>query len=193
MSDYKKLQERYKILFEYKEDSREPFALFGFECGEGWYNIIENACHAICSDYEWESKRLEMLKECLKDISGITKRRSVLEINITEDVVRKEVEESIDNTSIQVQKLKSRLPRIVQVKEKFGTLRIYMDNNSPEFKHVEMYAELMSAVTCEKCGNVGRTYRVGWHQTLCREHAIERYGEKVVSDYELDKKEVLQS
>jgi hypothetical protein len=42
----------------------------------------------------------------------------------------------------------------------------------------------MSEVTCEICGNVGKTYRTRWHKTLCKEHAIERYGENVVKEAE---------
>lgn len=189
MSVYKELQERYKVLFEHEKASKEPFALFGFECGDGWYNLIKNACHTICQKYDWECRRLEITKKSLEDIQNLTERRKILEPNITEDEIRKELEESIHNSLIIIEIAKSKLPRIVQVKEKFGTLRMYMDNVTPEYKHVEVYAELMSAVTCEKCGNAGKTYRLSWHQTLCREHAIERYGKAIVDDYELPKKE----
>jgi hypothetical protein len=189
MSVYKELQERYKVLFEHKLDSKEPFALFGFECGEGWYNIIKNACHTICMLYDWECNRLEMLRKSSNNIAGIVERRKAFDPDITEDKVKTEIEESIQNTLIQIQIHKSKLPRIIQIKEKLGTLRIYLDNSISEFRHVMHYAELMSAVTCEKCGNAGKTYRIGWHQTLCREHAIERYGEQSVNDYELDKRE----
>jgi len=189
MSDYKELQNKYKVLFEHEKDSKEPFALFGFECGDGWYNIIKNACHTLCQDYDWECRRLEMIKKSLKDVKGVTERRRTVEPNITEEEVQKELEESIHNTLIKIEIYNRELPRIVQVKEKFGTLRIYMDNIHPKYKHVEVYAELMSATTCESCGNVGRTYRMGWHQTLCKEHAIVRYGSEAVNDYELSNKE----
>jgi hypothetical protein len=39
VNPYKVLAEKYKHLF--AEDSLEPFPLFGFECGKGWYNILK--------------------------------------------------------------------------------------------------------------------------------------------------------
>lgn len=59
-----------------------------------------------------------------------------------------------------------------QIKEKFGTLRIY-DNGHDEFiGGLISMAEAMSSVTCEVTGMPGGLCRSGrWYRTLCREQA----------------------
>jgi hypothetical protein len=68
--------------------------------------------------------------------------------------------------------------RISQIKEKFGTLRLYFDSRSLSKKAlasvdeaVEL-AEARSACTCEECGAEGRLYdRGGWYLTRCPRHS----------------------
>ena len=61
-----------------------------------------------------------------------------------------------------------------QVKEKFGTLRFYYSGGDDEINGMVRMAESMSAVTCEECGNPGKTVGGGWLTTLCKEHAEAR-------------------
>jgi hypothetical protein len=65
------------------------------------------------------------------------------------------------------------LPTALQVKEKFGGLRIYLSSVDPYFDGLVAMAETLSARTCEVCGNVGESCTVnGWRQTLCEEHRL---------------------
>lgn len=57
-----------------------------------------------------------------------------------------------------------------QVKEKFGTLRIYYEGGDGYIKGVIRMAEAMSAHTCETCGAPGETGGEGWVRTLCETH-----------------------
>ncbi len=61
-----------------------------------------------------------------------------------------------------------------QVKEKFGTLRFYYSGGDDYISGLCSMAESMSAVTCEECGNPGKTVGGGWLTTLCKEHAEAR-------------------
>jgi hypothetical protein len=68
--------------------------------------------------------------------------------------------------------------RIVQIKEKFGTIRIYRDGHKLSKKALAKIdeaielAEARSACTCEECGNEGRLYdRKGWYLTRCPRHS----------------------
>ena len=54
-----------------------------------------------------------------------------------------------------------------QVKEKFGTLRLYHDGGDSFCDGVVEMAEAMSAVTCERCGSPGTPNDAGWISTLC--------------------------
>lgn len=65
--------------------------------------------------------------------------------------------------------------KVVQIKEKFGTLRYYID--PPPVEHYGVLYEIigdyerLSALTCELCGaktDAGtRRFRGGWIRTLC--------------------------
>jgi hypothetical protein len=57
--------------------------------------------------------------------------------------------------------------RFTQVKEKFGTLRLYNAGFDDYTDGVVEMAESMSAVTCEQCGDPGTQNKDGWISTLC--------------------------
>jgi hypothetical protein len=57
--------------------------------------------------------------------------------------------------------------RFSQVKEKWGTLRIYYSGGDEFVMGVISMAEAVSAVTCERCGAPGKTNDSGWISTLC--------------------------
>lgn len=62
---------------------------------------------------------------------------------------------------------------VTQVKEKFGTLRYYVNyetNSSDVQSRMNLRigeAEALSAVTCEWCGGTGSGRSGGWYRTLC--------------------------
>ncbi len=64
---------------------------------------------------------------------------------------------------------------IVQVKEKFGSLRIYFEPNEQAYEELLDELASESLTICEVCGNPGRlrTDRY-WQRTLCDEHALRR-------------------
>lgn len=67
--------------------------------------------------------------------------------------------------------------RVLQMKEKFGTLRFYWSGTMPDAARARIeeaiaLSEGRSACTCEICGAEGRLYsRGGWLATACAEHA----------------------
>ena len=63
---------------------------------------------------------------------------------------------------------------VIQVKEKFGTLRFYYSGGNDYIDGMVTMAETMSSVTCEECGNPGSTLGCGWLTTLCEKHAEEK-------------------
>ena len=44
-------------------DMRETAMCWGFECGEGWYNIIDKLCGNIQSHIDWRNSQRERLLE----------------------------------------------------------------------------------------------------------------------------------
>ena len=101
-------------------ESREPIRFFGFECGDGWYDLIHNLCD------------------------------SITEVGFPEGFMA------------------------MQVKEKFGSLRFYCCNSTPEINALIDKAEEASYHICESCGaqeNVTCEGRPHWVKALCEECA----------------------
>jgi hypothetical protein len=57
------------------------------------------------------------------------------------------------------------------VKEKFGGLRIYVNDADDNIRLRIETAQLESFRTCEICGQPGTRREGGWIKTLCDEHA----------------------
>ena len=72
----------------------------------------------------------------------------------------------------------SRLPELelVQVKEKYGTLRVYaVGGGDNEVADAICAAESESARTCEDCGASGKMQDGAWMRTLCDVCEAKRY------------------
>jgi hypothetical protein len=67
---------------------------------------------------------------------------------------------------------------ITQIKEKFGTLRVYTDTIDRELDQLIVDMEIKSAKVCEVCGDVGKIRSGGWIKTLCDLHDKERKEKK---------------
>ena len=64
---------------------------------------------------------------------------------------------------------------VVQVKEKFGGLRFYMNVGTPYIDGAISLAESLSYITCEECGNSGELRKNGYLRVLCnKDYAISK-------------------
>lgn len=61
-------------------------------------------------------------------------------------------------------------PRAVQIKEKFGGLRWYVDRATPEQYMIIDRTERESCRTCEVCGAPGTIKGRRWLKATCEEH-----------------------
>lgn len=62
----------------------------------------------------------------------------------------------------------------MQVKEKFGTLRIYIGSRADAAHELVREYEKRSGTICEICGEPGKLYANSWYRTLCEKHEAER-------------------
>lgn len=60
--------------------------------------------------------------------------------------------------------------RVSDIKEKYGTLRIYCDNAPDSVEAIIEVAERRSATTCDRCGDHGRVGGRGWLASRCGRH-----------------------
>lgn len=54
-----------------------------------------------------------------------------------------------------------------QIKEKYGTLRVYFSGGDEYVEGLVSMAEAISGKICEVCGNKGQPNKGGWISTLC--------------------------
>lgn len=87
------------------------------------------------------------------------------------------------------------IPIAVQVKEKFGTLRFYIQGGDERIEGYVSFAETLSRKICEDCGEMDspteavHSYGFGWVRTLCVDCAIKQYGQEKVDEYNRQVKE----
>ena len=62
--------------------------------------------------------------------------------------------------------------RIVQAKQKFGQLRVYLERSTDQMNRLIDEASRQSARTCERCGARGRLMQQpgGYFETVCFDH-----------------------
>lgn len=63
---------------------------------------------------------------------------------------------------------------VMQIKEKFGGLRFYVQSATPQDYELIRAAEEKSYKTCEVCGGPGTPTDKGWIKTVCDTHAKEK-------------------
>lgn len=100
-------------------DMRQTAMCWGFECGSGWYWLINNLCKMLMWD---------------------------------------------DQTG----KPHTNPPVAVQVKEKYGTLRFYVNGANDKQDSYIAFAEYLSGSICETCGSTKDVSQTGgWIRTRC--------------------------
>ena len=162
----RKLVEKYPLIFKNRYAPMTETAMcWGFDCGDGWYTIIDTLCGLLYNDYRNAKDNYEYTKDGFENNDGKT--------HWGRTITAEEVEEK----RLKMEEAAESVPVASQVKEKFGGLRFYIDRGTDKDYHYITFAESMSYRTCEKCGKPGMNYTMGWFQTLCDEHADENYGE----------------
>jgi hypothetical protein len=166
----------------------ETCMCWGFDIGNGWYNIINALCANIQHHIDWSRRqRLHALRynRALKRafdgnevelLSYFTFDRNARQSKNWSEYAHRSVREELARGIPHYRKVPEACPQVIatQVKEKFGTLRFYYYGGDDYIRGLESMAASMSAVTCEECGNPGRLLTQGWHRTLCETHAKEQ-------------------
>lgn len=168
-----------KIFVNRYGDMRTTAMCWGFDCGDGWYNIIDALCANIQHRIDWSEKTYQMdtkYNAMLEQV--LSGRREAYDEYFQTSVKDESKREEYFQTWLKVAKhrqVKDPIPQAiaVQVKEKFGTLRFYIDGGNEVIHALIGMAESMSARTCEKCGSPGRLRGKTWLYTACDAHTDE--------------------
>ena len=174
------LREKYPTLSQdYGGDMTKTCMAWGFECGDGWYNILDELFEKLTDskysgtfksvDREFRNRFCEKLNWSIHTILHninihISHKMPVYKIT---EFLKKHIFQKITN----IEDYQFDGIVLAQVKEKFGTLRVYINGCPNEiFEEVHQHigvAEIKSGETCETCGKPGKRIGDGWVRTIC--------------------------
>lgn len=146
------LFEKYPKIFRQKDlDMTQTAMCWGISCGDGWYNIIDVLCLKIQQLIDNPHETIEYIETSVKELEPDNSSRLEFFENWKQEQEKKII------------------PQVeaVQVKEKYGTLRFYVNQSNDTISNWISFAETMSSVTCEECGGPGRSTGKSWIKTLC--------------------------
>jgi hypothetical protein len=170
----KLLCERYpKMMVNRDKSMMETCMCWGFECGDGWFNILNQLMGNIQHHIDWRARQRELDNKFNQMATQLKSGDSTLfdeEMKdlINRDYVERRRQELIDQP---LRELKE-CPQVTldQVKEKFGSLRFYYTGGDDYVSGLVTMAESLSGVTCEECGKPGTQTQGGWIKTACEDH-----------------------
>ena len=148
---------------------------WGLECSNGWFNILEQMC-GLLQHYIKDTRRScavilrynRALKQAIggndKNLRFYYSKRLGWENEKVDEFVKKDLEKQTFRE--EWRKPPTQLV-FTQIKEKYGTLRVYYNGGDEYCGGIIAMAESMSAVSCEDCGVPGKMRDGGWIRTLC--------------------------
>ena len=168
----------YPELFVDADDPTKSLMGWGCSHGDGWFQIINNLCHSIVEHQRWVNDQRNyslrinaMIDEAKQGKYDIA--REMFSYCKTDDRLMERVAEAVESGYRDVPKL-AKPVRVMQIKEKFGTLSFYYEGGDEAIRGMVNMAEAISGSTCEECGSIGRRRGGGWIKTLCQKHAAEK-------------------
>ena len=168
-----------KMMVNRDKSMQETCMCWGFECGDGWFQILNQLMGNIQHHIDWKEKQrkwaieynemaaqckagnFDLFEEANKSLTNQDYKNERLAEIVAGDF--REIPESIHQVTLD------------QVKEKFGTLRFYYSGGDEYIHGLVSMAESMSGVTCETCGKPGTSTGGGWIKTACKEHGGQDY------------------
>jgi len=192
----KLLCEKYpKMMVNRNKPMMETCMCWGFECGDGWFNILDQLMGNIQHHIDWKEKQrtsamaynlmaaqakegnFDLFDDSMKDLNNPEYKAKRLSEVIAGDF--RSVPESISQVTLD------------QIKEKFGTLRFYYTGGDDIIDGMVRMAESMSGVTCEECSAPAQTHGPGWIRTICEPCELKREEARKVYHDELEQKSLL--
>jgi len=167
-----------KMMVNREKSMRETCMCWGFECGDGWFQILNQLMGNIQHHIDWRLRQREVAIKMREIAVQLKAGNSELFDHDMMDMINLEYKEKRRQELIEdpLREVPEAIHQVTldQVKEKFGTLRFYYTGGDEYISGLVSMAESMSGVTCEECGNPGKQVGGGWITTLCQTHAEAR-------------------
>ena len=190
----KLLCEKYpKMMVNRNKNMQETCMCWGFECGDGWFNILDQLMGNIQHHIDWKEKQ----RKWAMDYNEMATQAKAGNFELFEETTKAQPNDQYKENRLKeivegnFREVPDTIPQVTldQVKEKFGTLRFYYSGGDDAIDGMVRMAESMTGVTCEECGNVGERRGGGWVHTYCTpcEEAREAKRAKEMEEYDFKK------
>jgi len=143
----KKLYDKYPKIFRQKDLPMDQTAMcWGIDCGDGWFWLLDKLCHSI-------QRYVDSRNDGVRIRNKAREEGNFYQLDSEGSITPKEEEWQVET---------------VQVKEKFGSLRFYINGGDDEVYGMINLAEHLSWNICEACGSIENiVHTQGWISTLC--------------------------
>jgi hypothetical protein len=163
-----------KMMVNRDKPMTETAMCWGFDCGDGWFQILNQLMGNIQNHIDWKERQREVSIKFNRIAEQLKAGDSTLFDEEYKDMIDGEYKEKrrqqlIDQYPITIPEPITQVT-LDQVKEKFGTLRFYYSGGDDVIDGMVRMAESMSGVTCEECGKPATQTPGGWIKTVCVEH-----------------------
>jgi hypothetical protein len=166
----KALVEKYPLIFADRYGDMQTTAMvWGFDCGDGWYNLLDCLCTAIQFQIDQRNKEIDRITGCNNMIAEYAHGNH----EPLFDYCKGHQGQIQSHLKGGLKTVPAAIPQVVatQVKEKFGTLRFYYRGGDEHIDTLVDFAGLMSGSICDVCGSPGKIREGGWITTRCDIHA----------------------
>jgi hypothetical protein len=166
------LCEKYpKMMVNRNKNMQETCMCWGFECGDGWFQILNQLMGNIQHHIDWKERQREVAIKFNKMAEQLKAGDPTLFEEEFKDMINQEYKSKRKQELIEdpIREIPEPVPQVTldQVKEKFGTLRFYYTGGDEYISGLVSMAESMSGVTCEECAKPAKTHGPGWIRTIC--------------------------
>jgi hypothetical protein len=167
----KLLCDRYpKIFADRYGDMRTTAMCWGFECGDGWFDLIDRLCATIQGhiDHSVKQRESRLQRQAIYNEAKAGYWEKFLEYfkGFSPEFI--EAEKSNIDRKVDIPE---EIPQVVasQVKEKFGALCFYYAGGDDYVYGAVAMAENLSLTICEACGKPGKVKGDGWISVRCQD------------------------
>jgi hypothetical protein len=159
-----KLIKRYPGLFrDVNKSPKETLICFGAECGDGWFDILDNLCGFITNLQKNRSYFL------------MKKDSKCIDFHCP-DIVFSQIKEKFGTLRVYWHFADWGYEELAAQIKDTEDLDKYISRYSDVIESAIDFCEYLSSKTCEITGKPGKLYSKGWCVTLCKEEAIKRFG-----------------
>jgi len=126
------------------------------EIEDGWFSLVDVLCEQLMAPVRGLDLQMQEIARSLQ-----TART---------DVERSQLGAHLELTKLQLEEQTRHIPRVLQIKEKGGSMRFYVSHANDRQRGMISIVEALSERMCELCGAPGKLLIGGWLKTRCQSH-----------------------